>query len=438
MQDNMRLGMRQIVCVLLLGFSTCPVGAATEDTPSGHTLWNAVKYGKPMTNFRLRYEHVDQDGKPKDARAFTLRSLVGWQTTPFHGFSIGIQIINVAELDNRYDDRRLGDPEKGLSDYPVVVDPHETDINQLYLDWTGIKDTRIRIGRQQVNLDNVRFIGDIGFRQVMQVFDGYSLSNKSLPNTDIYLAHFERVKQISTRLQEGELEVVNVKHHLTPDEAITGYAYLSNFETPSMAKTSVLGAGTDQSSKTLGLRIDGNRRIGETWRGLYTVEYARQSDYSEGDDRIDAHYGHIGAGISYRNWFARVDHERLSSNDGEYAFQTPFGTNHLFQGWADHFLITPSQGIKDTFITLGGKPLPWLSLHAEYHIINAHEWFSKFGGGFGDKYGKEIDLAATWSVSDQLLVKAEYANFWEADRIANPAGRKADIEKFWLTAMYKF
>jgi hypothetical protein len=438
MQTNMRFKMRQVTSAVLLSLSASSLSAAAEEVLPDYTLLDAIKGGKNMTNFRLRYEHVDQEGKPENARALTLRSLIGWQTAPFHNFSIGVQIINVAELENRYDDRRLGDPEKGMGDYPIVVDPHDTDINQLYVDWTGIKNTRFRLGRQQINLDNVRFIGDIGFRQVMQVFDGYSMLNKSLPDTEIYLAHFERVKQISTRLQEGELEIVNVKYRLSPSESVSGYGYLSNFETPSMAKTSVLGPGTDQSNKTLGLRLDGSRKINDDWRWLYTAEYARQTDYSGGDDRIDAHYGRAGFGTGYQSWFIRIDHERLSSNDSKYAFQTPFGTNHLFQGWADHFLITPAQGIKDTFITVGGKPLPALTLHAEYHVINADEDFAKFGGGFGDKFGKEFDLAASWNFNSQFLLKAEYANFKEDDRVANPLGRKTDIEKVWLTAMYTF
>ena len=44
--------------------------------------------------------------------------------------------------------------------------------------------------------DNWRYIGDVRFRQNWQVFNGLSLVNKSLPNTEIALAHYEQVKQI--------------------------------------------------------------------------------------------------------------------------------------------------------------------------------------------------------------------------------------------------
>jgi hypothetical protein len=443
MQVNMSFKMRQVTSSLLIALTGATFNVQAANEVKGlpdYTIWDAIKDGKNMTNFRLRYEHVDQEGKPKTADALTLRSLVGWQTAPFHNISMGIQLINVTKLDNRYDDRKLGDPDPGMGDYPIVVDPNNTDINQLYVDWTGIKNTRFRVGRQQINLDNVRFIGDIGFRQVMQVFDGYSVLNKSLPNTEIYLAHLERVKQISTRLQEGELEIVNVKYRISPAESLVGYGYFSNFETPSIAKTSVLGPGTDQSNKTLGLRLDGTRKINDDWRGIYTAEYAKQTDYSDGDDRIDAHYARLGFGAGYKAWFARIDHEILSSNDSAYAFQTPFGTNHLFQGWADHFLITPPQGIKDTFITVGGKPFEKLVLHAEYHIIKSDEDFAKVGGGFGNTFGKEFDVAATYTVNSKFSIKAEYANFKEDDAVGSlvPGARKTDIEKIWLTGMYTF
>ncbi|MDP2248156.1 MAG: hypothetical protein Q8J65_08495, partial [Nitrosomonadales bacterium] len=53
---------------------------ANDTVVQASTFMEALTYGKPMTNFRLRYEHVDQEGKPKTADALTLRSLVGWQT----------------------------------------------------------------------------------------------------------------------------------------------------------------------------------------------------------------------------------------------------------------------------------------------------------------------------------------------------------------------
>jgi hypothetical protein len=401
------------------------------------SLIDAIKHGKSMTNFRLRYENVDQENRSETGEAASLRSLIGWQTGAFHDLSLGVQLIDVSKLQDDYDDRDLGLPQPGRTDYPIIADPDVTDVNELYLDWTGLANTRVRAGRQQVNLDNVRFIGDIGFRQVMQVFDGVSLLNKSLPATELYLAHFGRVRQISTRLREGDLDIVNAKYHLTPNAALTGYGYFSNFKNPTVGPNSVLGAGTDQSNKTLGLRLDGGYQLDAHWKLLYTAEYARQTDYADGDTRIDAYYTRLGGGIMSGamnsaltgSWYARLDYELLSSNNSQYAFQTPFGTNHLFQGWADLFLVTPVQGIKDRYLSFGGKPLAAVQLSGEYHVFKSDE--------AGIDYGKELDLALAYSINAKLFAKLEYANFKEDDQLAGLA-RKPDTEKIWLTMMYTF
>lgn len=99
----------------------------------------------------------------------------------------------------------------------------------------------------------------------------------------------------------------------------------------------------------------------------------------------------------------RYDQEILSSNDGSYGFQTPFGTNHLFQGWADQFLVTPKQGIRDQFISVGGKPHLSLALAAEFHVMVA----MNATGMTGSRYGKEINVGATWIVTNKLWLRAE-------------------------------
>lgn len=410
--------------LFLAGLLTLPAHAQAADE-----LLDAIRQGKSMTNFRLRHEYVDQANRPETAEALTLRSLVGWQTADFQDFSLGAQLIDVAKFRDDYDERDQGIPQTSRTSYPIIADPDVTDVNQLYLDWKGLDRTRIRAGRQQVTLDNARFIGDIGFRQVMQVFDGVSLLNSSLPDTELYAAHFERVRQVSTRHRFGNLDIVHARYRWSATASLTAYGYFADFENPTVAPTNVFGLDTDQSSKSLGLRLEGSHGLGDDWKLPYTVEYARQTDYAGGDRRIDAHYARLGGGAMFDSWYARVDYERLSSNGGRYAFQTPFGTNHLFQGWADLFLVTPAQGIRDRYLSFGGKPLAALQLSGEYHM------FKSDVGGIA--YGKELDLAAAYAVNASLQAKLEYASFREGDRLIGPM-RKPDTEKLWLTLLYSF
>lgn len=426
-----------LTAALLLAMA--PAHAEEAAPPAPQTLLEAIQMGKPMTNFRLRYEHVDDDvpAHTENASALTLRSLIGWQTAAFNDFSFAAQLINVGVFDNDYDNRDKWRPEPGQGEYPAVVDPDDTDINQLFVEWTGLPGTKVRLGRQSVKLDNVRFIGNVEFRQVMQVYDGIAVENKGLlPDTSIYLAHYERVKQVSTKYQDANVEIANVKYSFTPTEHLIGYGYLVDWNGSPKASNP---NSELTSSKTFGLRLDGAHKLNDDWKALYTAEYAKQDDYKDGNDNIDSHYLRLGAGAQFGSWYLRVDREDLSSNDGVSAFQTPLGTNHLFQGWADMFLTTPNAGIEDTFLSAGGKLFD-VQLLAEYHWIDSDEDFNSLGGRRGDSYGEEFDFSAAYTYG-KWMGKLEYANFREDDELGttiNAASRKRDTEKLWLTVMYTF
>ncbi len=414
-------------------FALACAATSHAETPAGgdaHVLTNdplarAIANGKSLSSFRLRDELVQQGGKSLDAQAVTLRTLLGWQTAPLHGLSVGAQWINVAVLNDDYDNGRNGTTQTGKASYPRVVDPDYSGVNQLYLDWTGLTNTRARLGRQSVKLDNVRFIGNVEFRQVMQVFEGLSIENKGLlPDTTLFAAQFDKVTQVSTLKQDANISIVNARHAISPSENLVGYGYFIDWNAASLQAS---------STQTLGLRLDGERPLSTDWKLLYTVEYAKQSPYADGATSIDNHYSRLGAGARHANWFARLDQEVLSSN-GSKAFQTPLGTNHLFQGWADQFLTTPTEGIRDTFVTAGSKHGEF-ALLAEYHWFHAERAFALATGGTGTNYGQELDLSASWS-RGPWLARLEYARFREGDPYNG--ARKRDTDKVWVTGMYSF
>jgi hypothetical protein len=417
----MNRSMRVAVVFLALALPFVLAHAADEEAGS---LWDAVTDGRLLLNLRPRYEHVEQDGKTYDANALTLRTLLGWQTAPYHGFSATAQMIDVGRANENYNERPATTTGR-RAQFPVVADPDDTDINQLFLDYTHVPATRLRLGKQSIKLDNVRFVGNVEFRQVMQVFTGLTAENKGLPKTTIYAGHLERLKTIFTTQQAIKLEVLNVAYEWTPGNKLIGYGYL--LDSP---KTSSVTGFTDNSNRILGLRADGGYPLGENLKLLYTVEYARQNDYAGGDSRIDADYVHGGIGLGWPAFHVRIDYELLSSNDGVYAFQTPLGTNHLFQGWADLFLTTPAQGMRDTFLTVGGS-MAKAKWSAEYH---------DFKSDFGSlHYGTEFDVGVTHPLFVKgLSAKVEYARFREDDVLTPATARKRDTDKFWLTFLYNF
>lgn len=473
----MRRTLKLTILTALAGIYAASVLAA--DTPAAPpaptTLLEAITMGKPMTSFRLRYENVDQDGwvgspakgsNLDEANAWTLRSLIGWQTAPFNNFSIAAQLINVTQFnDNFYDGTNAVfggsvavPPNK--SKYPLVADPDYTGINQLYLEWTGLPDTKVRVGRQSVKLDNVRFVGNVEFRQVMQVFDGLAVENKSIKDVEIYAAHFEALRRINTMyLNGGNVDIAHATWKYSPTENLTGYGYFQNMPFNGFnpysnnAHTTYGGTGfDDNSSQTYGLRADGSHKINDDWKALYTAEYAKQDNYRGGNDLIDAHYYHLAAGAGFKSWYLRMERELLSSNDGKYGFQTPLATGHLFQGWGDSFLTTPKQGMEDTYLSFGGE-VYGVKLSGEYHWFDSDTNFRTTGDSAahftGNQYGKELDLSAAYAYDKNWSGKIEYFHYTADDcyttsgaclntTTAKDGRNYRDKDNFLVTLMYSF
>ena len=224
------------------------------------------------------------------------------------------------------------------------------------------------MGWQAIKLDNLRFVGNVDFRQVMQVFDAAGIENKSIDNLSVYVAYLWRQRNTLGQQIGMQMPVVNLRYGWKPGNDLIAYAYLQN-----EAKTGQnRGTGfANDSNQIYGVRANGAYPLGGEWKLLYTAEYAKQDSYADGNSLIDADYYHVGIGGKWGEFYARVDQEMLGSNDGKYGFQTPLATLHLFQGWADQFTTTPKEGIRDTYLSAGAKV--WkLLFYAEMPQVRVH------------------------------------------------------------------
>lgn len=406
---------RLLLAGLLLVQAPLALAAQAAESPLG-----AITEGHALLGLRARYENVEQDGKTADANATTLRSLFGWQTAAYRGLSLTVEGINVGHLGAA----NYNDTLNGRTTLPTVADPDYTGLNQLYAEYAGLEDTVLRLGKQVIRLDNLRFVGNVDFRQTMQTFSGLTLTNRSVPILELFGAHLWRLTNVFTQQQQIRAELAHADWTWKPGNHLEGYGYFLD-----QAKTVSATGFANNANATLGLRADGAWPLDETWSALYTAEAPHQSAYSGGDSRIGATYERLGGGARLGQYSARVDFERKGSNRGLYGFQTPLATNHLFQGWADQFLTTPAQGLRDTYLTLGA-PVAGVSLTAEYH---------RFSADYGSvKFGHEFDAGATAPLPwlKGLVTKLEYARFSEGDPLTPATARKRDTQRIWLTLIY--
>ena len=171
--------------------------------------------GKVNLDMCLRYEYIDQDNARKDANTFTLRTRLGYNTAKFKGFNAMVEVENNALIVN---DFNSGPGGNSKTEYSVVADPEATEVNQAFLEFDGIPDTPLKVGRQRIILDNARFVGNVGFRQLEQTFDAARIENSSIPDTTLLYSYVD----IRSHL-------INLHYKGLQFGTFSGYGYLLEF-----------------------------------------------------------------------------------------------------------------------------------------------------------------------------------------------------------------
>jgi len=380
---------------------------------------NLFTEAKPILDARYRYEHVDQDNTLKHANAQTLRTRVGVQSGKWYGLSALIEADNVSRIgDASYNETR-----NGQSEYSVVADPDGSEINQALLRYDHQYGSAV-LGRQRINLDNQRFVGGVAWRQNEQTYDGALLQLKPLSGMTLSYAYIDNINSIfgpgngkydtagNPANIEGHSHLLNAQYVLMPELTATAYQYRLGLDN--------LAAG-NQSSKTTGVRLNG------AVAGVsYVLEYAQQTEYADNPLDLDSDYYLAELGYIIKGVTLKGGYEVLGGDEGpgNRAFQTPLATKHAFQGWADIFLLTPANGIKDAYVG-ASAPLLGGTLAAWYHDFRAEKGSSQ--------YGEEIDLSYAHPIPGVkgLVGLVKYASY-DADDFA------VDTDKLWVQLQYSY
>ena len=385
--------------------ASAPLASADE---TASALETALAETKPLFNARLRYETVNQDGISEDADAVTYRFRAGLETGSFHGNKV---LIEFDHIDDLVDD--FNSTINGKTMYPVVADPNATELNRFQLTNTAIPDTTITIGRQRIILDDSRFVGNVGWRQNEQTFDGIRVQNTGLGEFNIDVSYVEQVNRIfgddsPVGRWDGDTYLVNVSHP-TPIGKLTGFGYFLDIN----------NGGGAFSSQTLGGRLAGKQDIGEGALS-YAFSYAQQSDYADSPFDYEADYV-LAEGSYAVNGFVFGAGYELLGGDTQRGFQTPLATLHKFQGWTDKFLATPASGVEDIYAKAGYNFgdvgfLSGLSATGFYHDLSAD-----MGGA---DYGSEFGFVASAKI-DKVNVTLKFADY-------NADGFGTDTSKLWF------
>ena len=414
--------------------------AATTAAIAQDSFVQAITGGTPDLFLRYRFERVEDD-RPglKRAYASTLRSALGYQTGTFHGVSAYGQFEDVHSIGaDRYNDGGTN----GITDRAVVVDPEGNEINQAFLRFGAIPKTILTYGRQEITHREAplhRYIGNVLFRQNFQSFDAFRVVNLALPKATIDYAYVWNVNRIFG--EDNSLpnasdfpmhsHLLNVHYGGLGFAKIEGYGYLLDFDSVTAQRF---------STATLGLRLQGDHVFDSKMKLRYAIEAANQRDYGDNPNNINVNYfaGELGLSRAIGGLIeavgVKLNIEQLGGKGGVQAFQTPLGTNHAFQGFADRFLVTPGDGIRDIFVTITAK-VAGAQFSTRYHVFNSDR--------DGYRYGTEWDVVLERAFAQRFLAGVKYANY-RADRNAlnvsrNTVGEQAfDLAKFWAYLQFKY
>jgi hypothetical protein len=418
--------MKRLIATSLLATTLLSSQSNAASSNPFEQLPDAFANAKYWVDVRYRYEMVDQAGFSEDAKASTVRTNLGYETGEIMGgLKFGGEVQDVSYVGDGED---FNNGINGRTQFPSILDPDGTEVNQIYGTLGFFPGTELKIGRQKINLDNEKFIGSISWRQNDQTFDAVTLKNKSLSGVEILYGFIEDVNRVLGSDNPGghwesENHIVNIGIDTLKKEVgkIVLYSYMLDFENDSPAK----------SSKTFGGFLKGKKNLGG-FDLKYKAEYAMQSDYGDNPNSYDANFYSLSLGTTFRNINFDIGYEVKESESGTSAttFSTPLGTGHKFNGWSD-VLLSPARGLEDLNFTVSydtGNRNDFfedMKLIARYHDFSAE--------AAGADYGDEIDLLVRKKFGRSYFAELKYADF-----SADSGSGLADTEKVWLTVGARF
>ncbi len=386
--------------------------ANAQDSPDSAGNWlgpvgGAMGETKYIIDTRLRSEIVDQTPLAEDASALTLRARLGFETGKAWETALLVEGEFVESLD---DDYRGDNSVATMTAYPVVADPETREVNRLQLVNTFIPGTTVTLGRQRINLDDQRFIGNVGWRQNEQTFDALRVVNRSIAPLTVDVTYLNQVNRVFGKDSPqgryyGKGYLANAAYQ-TPIGRVTGFGYVMDFDPLTFVPAAPALDPARVSTATYGVRLTGERPLSRI-KVAYIASYATQDDYGSNPLVFsnDYYLGELTG--TYRQFSVGAGYESLGGT-GIAGFAAPLGTLHRFQGWADKFLTTPVNGLEDHYATAGllMKGVGMLDTLAANVVF--HDYASE---RLAIDYGDEIDLQvqARWGRVTGTLKYADYS-----------------------------
>lgn len=402
-----RMGERR--CRLATRAVTALLVGMTQVHAAESGLSQALTGGKTSLSLRLRFEHVTDEAFAREANAPTFRLRLGYTTQTWRHAAALLEVDHLGY----WGGDAFNSTRNGRFDRPAIADPDATDLNQFALKVNTARNEWV-LGRQRLALDNQRFVGAAGWRQNEQTFDAALWRTQLVPHLALSYVFIGNVNTVFGPDAGAP----------PPDLRLRGHVLQAGLDLHGAGKVSAFGHWFDVhttpalSHRNLGLLWTGSTPLGPHWKLPWSASWARQYGYGRNPTAYAASYAQLELGVArdYLGLRAGVEILGGDATRANRMFQTPLASLHTYQGWADKFLTTPAQGLRDQYFVASARRWGWEAQLA-WHAFSAE--------AVSRDYGKECDLSLSRKLSKrgELLLKA-------ADYRAD--GLLRDTRKLWL------
>ena len=391
-------------------------------------LWTALQQGKVSLDARYRFESFERDGAPFTGNSYapTLRIALGYETESFHGFSAFVQgaaVLITGPAD--YSVPTL--PSQNRRDRPAILEPRGVQLSQGYLKWEHVFEGHTltaRLGRQEIALNDGRFVSISSWRQIHETFDAARVDldiTRHAVFTYAFINRYYRV--VGHDATDGQppmhTHLLNLAGQKTGRINASLYGLLLDYRSvPQFAL----------STRTFGARVTGPYQINPQWSVLYTAEFANQQDFGSNPNRVNVDYYLAELGPGWRGLALKGGYAMLQGRSATDEVTTPLA--NPCNGWTELFGTTPnlgtSNGLVALYLTASGPVKPLGGTTATMTYYDYHSDRNRI------HYGSELDWALVYKIkriSDHWVIGSRFGCYW-ADRLYTHALRVSGYTQF--------
>ena len=366
----------------------------------------------PVFKLRPRYEAVDDGNDASDnASALTTRTTLGMgvRKSGMDNLRGYFEATHVAALVRDYNSTSSS-AGNAHTEYAAVLDPPMTRVTQGYLTWKA-GEHEFTAGRRLLALDNHRFIGTVGWRQMPQSFSLVEAKFRFTPAISLQLDYlYERLgikDELNKRYEKGP-RLLHAVWKPAEGHSLSLFVYqITNLH------------------DTMGLRY-----TGAAGPATYGMTYATQGKASIEEDDVtapeaDSSFYDVDLGFKFNPFSIGLNYHVLGEAKGDAAsgFSTPFATLHKWEGWSDVLLSKAAGGdplgLKAASVNLGWNGGQAGKFNVIYHKFDSVE--------DSLDYGSEVDFVYKYVIDDKNSVVLKGAQYSKSDDLGNN-----DVSKYWL------